>query len=81
MEFLLFMLGIFLGFVLNSGLRSYHNYRWWKVEATISNEQQNEAYRRCGYRCDIDEKAPDVKVLKYILAYPWYNNQTNKLII
>lgn len=64
------LLGILLGFILNSGLRSLHDHLWWKTEASISNEDMNRSHKQYGYYQVIEERQPVVLVLKHLLVYP-----------
>ena len=63
------LLGILLGFALNSGLRAVHNYLWWSTEWKISNTDMNESFREHGYYKVVEERQPVITVLRYMLAY------------
>lgn len=63
------LLGILLGFALNSGLRAVHNYLWWSTQWKISNADMNESFRKHKYYKVVEERRPVIAVLKYLLVY------------
>jgi hypothetical protein len=69
------LLGVILGFLLQTGLRSYHSYLWWSAEATLSNEQMNESFKEHKYYKIVGDTIGIQDNLKYILLYPAYTFQ------
>lgn len=69
------ILGIILGFFLNTGLRAYYSYSWWSIEAKISKEEMNASYDQNKYFKIIHDKMGAVDYLKYPLMTPNYHFQ------
>jgi hypothetical protein len=67
------ILGLILGFLLNSSLRTYYNYLWWSTERKITNEELNKSIEIYGYPKIINEKIGIQDNIKYILIYPSYD--------
>lgn len=66
---------ILFGFVLNTGLRTYHSYVWWSTEATVSNEEYNKEFTPEHPTKAIDSKLGWKDNIKYLIAYPDYTFQ------
>lgn len=67
-----FILAVLLGFVLNSGLRTYYSYMWWSTQAQISRDEMNASYDQNKYFKIVNDKMGIVDYLKYPLITAHY---------
>lgn len=66
------IIGILLGFVLNSGLRTFYSYIWWKADAVCEKNTASDLKKE--FSC-VYENLDLVDNVKYILGYPGYDFQ------
>ena len=67
------IIGILLGFLLNSAARTYWNYSWWKAEGKLTNEQMNKSYEKHGYYKIVIDTMGSAKYLQYPLITMSYS--------
>ena len=66
------LLGIPLGFILNTGLRAYYSYAYWTTEATISDQDFNASIHEYGYPKVVNDRLGIQDYLKYPLITVHY---------
>ncbi len=66
------LLGMLLGFLLQTGLRSYYSYLWWTAQAKLTNEQMNESFHKYKTYKIVNDTIGIQDNFKYILISPVY---------
>lgn len=67
------IIGLMLGFLLNTATITYFNYSWWTAEATVTDAEYNLSIDTYGYAKVVQDKMGLSAYLKYPLLTPTYS--------